>query len=65
MALTPAEKQKLYRLHNLNKKSLENAIDLIKLNIRDSFKEEIQKGKYTVRQTFTHTKRIKKKKADR
>lgn len=59
MALTAAEKQKLYRLHNLNKKSLENAIDLIKQNIRNSFKEEISDGKYTIKQTFTDTKRIK------
>lgn len=59
MALTPAEKQKLHLLHNLNKKSLENAIDLIKLNIKDSFREEVSEGNYTFKQTFTDKKRKK------
>lgn len=59
MALTTSEKQKIFRLHNLNKKSLETAIDLIKLNIRNTFKEEINDGVYTIKQPFNNSKRIK------
>ncbi|MBA4053892.1 MAG: hypothetical protein C0490_04195 [Marivirga sp.] len=59
MALTAAEKKKTYRLHNLNKKSLENAIDLIKLNIKNSFREEVSAGNYTIKQPFTDKQRVK------
>lgn len=59
MVLTVAERKKLFRLHNLNKKSLENAIDLIKLNIKNSYREEISDGNYTINQIFTDKKRIK------
>ena len=59
MTLTASEKHKFYRLHNLNKKSLENAIDLIKENLRTSFKKEITDGNYIIKQNFTDSKRVK------
>jgi hypothetical protein len=58
MTLTSEEKQKLYNLHNLNKKSLENAIELIKLNIRNSCREETSEGQYIIKQPFTSRERI-------
>lgn len=59
MVLTAFEKQKLYRLHNLNKKSLENAVGLIKENLKSSFKSEFSEGNYTLKQNFTDKKRIR------
>jgi|GEM_PF-1240080 hypothetical protein len=59
MALTASEKQKLYRQHNLNKKSLENAIDLIKQNLKDCFRKEISENVFVINLSFTDKRRIK------
>jgi len=59
MALSESEKKKFYRLHNLNKKSLENAIDLIKENIRATLKKETSDRKYIIKLSFTDNKRVK------
>lgn len=58
MALTTVQKRQYYNYHNLNKKSLENAISLIKENIRGVYKQEIN-GNYTIRTTFTNPERVK------
>jgi hypothetical protein len=59
MTLTASEKQRLYNRHNLNKKSIENAIDLIKQDLRYCFKEEISQENYTIKQPFTNKNRIR------
>lgn len=58
MSYSEAEKKKLYKLHNLNKKSLENAIDLIKQNIKNCYIEEVSESNYLINELFTNKKRI-------
>ncbi|QCX40125.1 hypothetical protein FF125_17345 [Aureibaculum algae] len=59
MALTTSEKHKIHRFHNLNKRSLENAINLIKENIKLSYKEEVVESVYKIKQPFNNIARIK------
>jgi hypothetical protein len=59
MTLTSENIKTCYRLHNLNKKSLENAIDLIKLNIKDAYRQDFSEGSYIINLPFTDKKRIK------
>jgi hypothetical protein len=58
MALSSKELSNIYNLHNLNKRSLKNAIDLIKLNLKDCFRKTSEYGTYTIKLPFTSNQRI-------
>jgi len=58
MVLTNAEIQKYFIFHNLNKRSLENAIRLIKSDIKNHYKKEIDESNYVINQVFVNKTRI-------
>lgn len=49
MTLTATDKKKYFRYHNQNKKSLENAIRLIKTDIKNSYKKELTDNQYILK----------------
>lgn len=56
--MTPQEKAKFHKLHHLNRKSLENAIELIKEDIRNAYRKE-KNSNYIIHLPFTSPIRMK------
>ncbi|MFW6282371.1 MAG: hypothetical protein ACOC1O_06280 [bacterium] len=57
MSLTNSNRDKYFELHNLNKKSLENAIKLIKEDIKNSYRKECADDEYIIKSKFDNKRR--------